>query len=80
MSDTVDINTIVTLMEHFLEVHHKQTHEATERLTALARSVGVERHFGETLDSLVDRVRRLSHGDFSDEEPPTFKEPNPHVK
>lgn len=74
MPDTVDIHAIVLLMEHFLEIHHKQLDESTERLTELARSVGVERNFGENLDSLVDRVKRLAHGDFTDEEPPTFRE------
>ena len=69
MPDSVDIDTVLLLMEHFLEVHRKETNELITRLTELAKGIGVERFIGETPDALVARVRKIAREGFPDEAP-----------
>jgi hypothetical protein len=69
MPDSVDVDAVLLLMEHHLELHHKRTDELLERLTELARGIGIERFIGESADALVDRVRKLARGEFPEEVP-----------
>ena len=69
MPDSVDVDAVLLLMEHFLEVHHKQTDTLIERLTELAKGIGVEHFAGESPDALVERVRKIARGEFPDETP-----------
>src|SRR5512135_2313415 len=78
MPDSVDIDAVLLLMEHFLELHRRQVQETAERLTSLASSVGIERKYGETLDQLVERVRKTAQKGFPEEEPPTARERSIH--
>jgi hypothetical protein len=77
MPDSVDIDAVLLLMEHFLEVHHKQTDILIARLTDLARGIGVEHFVGESPDALVERVRKIARGEFPDETPTN---PDIHLK
>jgi hypothetical protein len=69
MPDSVDVDAVLLLMEHHLEIHHKRTDELLERLTELARGIGIERFAGESAEALVERVRKLARGEFPDEAP-----------
>ena len=69
-----NVDAVLLLMEHHLELFRKSEKDAEERLTTLAASVGVTRRLHEPLGELVDRVRRLSQGEFPAEEPPTNRE------
>jgi hypothetical protein len=35
MPDTVDLDSTLLLMQHYLELHHKQTHEISEKSLSL---------------------------------------------
>ncbi len=74
MPESIDIDAVLLLMEHFLEIHSQQARESTEKIVELARSIGLERGAGESLEGLVERARSLTSQDSYEEEPPTLRE------
>ena len=70
----VNLDSVLLLMEHYLQLLHSREAELTKKIEDLAAKVHVVRRNGETVDQLVERVRSMVRGDFPEEEPPTMPE------
>jgi hypothetical protein len=71
MDEKSDVREVLRLMEWYQGLREDYDREAERKIEDLAAKVGVTRSPGESVQSLIARVRRLRDSGFPPEEPET---------